>query len=66
MTSSTPAPNPDNAPDTSSAPDDTVTIGELEDRSNRNSWRFMYVFITFVVLLFVVMGIAAYMGQYGS
>ncbi len=49
-----------------SASDDQTTIGQLEDRSNRNSWRIMYVFITIVVLLFLVLGVAAFLGQSGS
>jgi hypothetical protein len=46
--------------------DQTTTIGQLEDRSNRNSWRIMYVFITIVVLLFLVLGVAAFLGQNNS
>lgn len=51
-------------PGASASDDQTTTIGQLEDRSNRNSWRIMYVFITIVVLLFL--GVAAFLGQYGS
>lgn len=36
-----------------------ATYGELADRSNRNSWRVMYVFIAVIALVFAVgIGIA--------
>lgn len=42
-----------------------MTVGEAEERSNRTSWRIMYVFIGVIVALFVVMGVIAFAGQSG-
>lgn len=46
-------------------PAGAMTVGEAEERSNRTSWRIMYVFIGVIVALFVVMGVIAFAGQSG-
>ena len=51
---------------TSPDPSDEVTVRELEDRSNRASWRFMYVFMGLVVTVTVVNGIGMAMTQNSS
>ena len=45
---------------------DEVTVRQLEDRSNRASWRFMYVFMGLVVTVTVVIGIGMAMTQNSS
>lgn len=37
---------------------DEVTIGQLEDRSNRNSWRIMYVFMGVLAIICVILVMA--------
>ena len=45
---------------------DEVTVRQLEERSNRASWRFMYVFMGLVVTVTVVIGIGMAITQNSS
>ncbi len=42
-----------------------TTVAQVEERSNRNSWRIMYVFIAIIVVLFGL-GFVAMATQSGS
>lgn len=42
--------------------DETVTVRELEERSNRSSWMIMYVFMGILLVLFIILGVAAVTG----
>jgi hypothetical protein len=39
---------------------DTVTVRELQERSNRASWRIVTIVVAVIVAVFVVLGIAVF------
>ncbi len=48
--------SPDHTSPSTGHDSDEVTVRQLEERSNRSSWRFMYVFVA-VVLALMAFGI---------
>lgn len=51
------------AGDNAGSDDDTVTVRELEERSNRSSWRIVSIGIGVIVAVFVLLGIAVMSSQ---